>query len=151
VNDESAELRQLREELQAVDEEINELWDAQTARWSFRLGPFKVGARKVQPMFIAQVFVVFNILCFAAGVGLAFVGGVFTAIGASIIVGALFSFGSFTTQFWAVAVQDNRDLARRAAGEDDLARMRKLTRRGDKLFRQINDLNQLDSGENPET
>ena len=150
MNDESAELRQLLEELKSVDEEIQKHWDAQTGRWNFSLGPFKV-ERKVTPMFIVQIFVVFNILCFAAGVGLAFVGGVFTAIGASIIVGALFSFGSFTTQFWAVAVQDNIDLIKGIRGERDLMKMKELTRRWDDLSRQINALNQLNSGENLES
>jgi hypothetical protein len=149
MNDESAEVRRLREELQTVDEEIQKRWDFQVNRWDFSLGPFRV-VRRVTPMFIVQAFVIFNVLCFAAGVGLAFIGGVFTAIGASIIVGALFSFGSFTTQFWAVAVQGNIDL-RKTIGEDDLVKMRELTRRWDELFRQINDLNQLNLRENPET
>lgn len=149
MNDESAELRRLREELKTVDEEIQKRWDAQASGWGFSLGPFRI-ERKVTPMFIVQVFVVFNIFCFAAGVGLAFLGGVFTAIGASIIVGALFSFGSFTTQFWAVAIQDNIDPVRKIQGEDNLVKIRELARRWDELFRQINDFNQSTSVENPE-
>jgi hypothetical protein len=142
MSDESAEPGQLRAELQVVEKEFDARWRTQMGRWGFHLGPFKM-AHYVSAMFIVQVYVVFNVACFFSGVGLAFIGGVFTTIGIAVMVGALFSFGAFVAQFWAVRVQQNIDLNRKIyQDEADFVELKELAKKWNELHRRIHDLKQ---------
>jgi hypothetical protein len=116
-------------------------------RWSFHLGPFKI-KRHVSAMLIVQVYVVFNVACFFSGVGIAFIGGVFTVIGTALIVGALFSFGAFVAQFWTVRVQQDIDLNRKLYQDEvGLVELKELVKKWSDLHRRIDVLEQSNSGE----
>jgi hypothetical protein len=92
MTDMSAERRRLLEELREVDSEYNTELERISGVWRFSLGSFTI-KRPASAMFITQVYVIFNIACFITGIILASLGGVLTAIGVAMIVGALFSFG----------------------------------------------------------
>ncbi len=147
--DMSAELRQLLEELRAVDAEFSAELDRISGEWNFSFGPFKI-RHQISSGLITQAYVAFNAACFIAGVALAFTGGVFTAIGVAMIVGALFSFGTFATQFWAVQAQDEINMQRKLSGDAYQAKLKALAAKRVELFQRIENLRQPQSGKSAE-
>jgi hypothetical protein len=150
MDDMSAELRQSLEELQEINAEFDNEFGQLFSRWGFSLGLIKID-RPLNALFISQVFIVFDIVCFAAGVALAFVGGAFTTIGTALIVGALFSFGALVAQLWVTAFQDEINVHRTLDGEDHLTRAKELRKRQTEIFQHIENLNRLQSNESTES
>jgi fatty acid desaturase len=145
MSDTHAEQRRLREEIQAVGDELwNEL--NRGSWWHFSFGPIKV-QRRVESGFITRVYVAFNAVCFTAGVVLVFFGDIAASVGVALIVGALFSFGAFVSQFWAVVAQQEHELIKELEGDDRLARLRELRKKQVELSGRLNGLIRPNSGE----
>lgn len=104
MNDFTGDINRLRKELQDAEGEFWREFGDSAQRWQITLGPVHVRA-SIGSGFITRFYVFFNICCLTAGVVLTLLGGVATSLGVALVVGALFSFGAFLTQFWAVAAE----------------------------------------------
>jgi hypothetical protein len=135
MDDVDVERRRLYRELQKAEVDLVRRMYA----WHFSVGPFHID-RVVTPQHTARIYVAFNIACFVAGLVLAPMGGALDTIGVSLIVGALFSFGTFVSQFWAIQTQLEVDVAKDVLGKevefDELVEKRADLRRRLKEFNQ---------------
>jgi hypothetical protein len=145
MNDINAERRRLHEELQAVDQEFREAWYGVVGGWQFSLGPFKI-ERKIGSGTIARVYVIFNAACFVTGIVFVPLGGTVSTIGVALIVGALFSFGAFVSQFWTVVTQQELDMSERICTDDaQFVKFRELDARRTELLQRLDRLNSNES------
>jgi hypothetical protein len=129
MNDSNTELRRLREELRVADDEFFKAWASLTDnQWVFSFGPVRL-QREIASTFLGQVYVIFNGACFVAGIVLCFLSGVPAEIGVALIVGALFSFGAFVSQFWAVVTQRRWEILDQVAPNPQRAKLRLLGER----------------------
>ena len=101
------------------------------SRWRVKFFPFDITVTKVES--IALVYVAFNVVCFVLGIAFVFLGGVLTSLGVAMIVGALFSFGAFWAQIWAISMQKDNNIVIQALKskelEDLLKRYVEISRR----------------------
>jgi hypothetical protein len=91
-------------------------------------------------MFIVQVFVLFHTACFGVGAGLIFITGPTRELGLAMVVGSIFAFGSFVGQFWAVAIERNREVFREVMGNQEKAELKSLAVRREEILAQITQL-----------
>ena len=98
---------------------------------------------RINSALFAMIYVLFNSVCLILGLIFVFFKGAGQALGISLVVGSLFSFGAFVAQFWSAAMQREADAVDRAfdaADQDirytDLRRLAKdfweLSERADK-------------------
>lgn len=87
---------------------------------------------RINSALFAVAYALFNSVCLILGLVFVFFKGASQALGISLIVGSLFSFGAFVAQFWSAAMQREADAIDRAfdaANEDirytDLRRLAK--------------------------
>jgi hypothetical protein len=87
---------------------------------------------RINSSLFAVVYALFNSACLVLGLIFALSKGAAQALGISLVVGSLFSFGAFVAQFWSAAMQREADAIDRAfdaANEDirytDLRRLAK--------------------------
>jgi len=113
VDENKAEETQLQEELRRADEAFRTEYKRLLGIWQFGFG--KIGVRApAHAGFITSIYILFNFLCFAAGVIFALFKGALQSIGIALIVGGLFSFGAFVAQFWAIQVERENEVFNRA-------------------------------------
>lgn len=97
-NADPAELRKmLRKAQQAYQQEFDRL----TPSWKFTIGPLRF-QRHIGSTTITWVYTGFNFICLAAGIAATLARGIWTSLGVALVVGALFSFGTFVAQWWVV-------------------------------------------------
>jgi hypothetical protein len=123
-----AEVDRLRRELADIEAEFWKAHADLAMGWQFVLGPLRV-RRYASPMFIAQVFVLFHVLCFAAGAAFIFTAGPTRELGIAMVVGSIFAFGSFVAQFWAISYERFREIAREATGDQGTMSLKRLAAR----------------------
>jgi hypothetical protein len=111
---------ELEERLAQIEEEY---WSIADPGWRMDLGRIRVHRRYSSQTF-AKVFVSFNAVLFVVGVALSFAGGTVASLGVAVVVGALFSFGSFLTEVWSQAVDREQEL-RSEDIRDDLGALRR--------------------------
>ena len=104
--------KDLQRASEALDEEIRSL----SSGWSGKLGPFAISGT-ISLEVISAVYVLFNIICFATGIAFIFLKGAFQALGIALVVGGVFSFGTFMAQWWDHAWQRQRDVRDHAFGD----------------------------------
>lgn len=138
MDDVNAERKQLYRELQAAEVNLVRRMYA----WHFSVGPFHIN-RVVTPQYTARIYVGFNIACFVTGLILVPLGGALNTIGVSLIVGALFSFGTFVSQFWAIQTQLEVDVARDVLGKE--GEFDELVEKRADLRRRLKELDQENS------
>jgi hypothetical protein len=113
-----------------------------TSSWQITAGPVHIKA-VVRSGTVTWIYVFFNAICFVSGVIFIGIGGVtLTALGTSIIVGALFAFGSFVSQFWAVVAQRERQMSDFVFAIPKMEEFKQLANHIDGLNERINILNQ---------
>jgi hypothetical protein len=142
VDDPRQRRDQLEKELQRASEALGEEVRFLSSGWAGRLGPFTISAR-ISGEIITATYVLFNMICFAAGIGFIFLRGVFQALGISLIVGSLFSFGTFMAQWWDHAWQKQKDVLDHAYGDKRYVELRRLVKECDELY------DKLDSSPEP--
>jgi hypothetical protein len=104
MDDLSRQRDQLEKELQGASEAFNREYKSITSTWQVALGPVPITATlSSEP--ISWIYIAFNVACFAVGVAFIFLNGTFRILGISLVVGGLFSFGTFMTQWWDHAWQ----------------------------------------------
>ena len=81
--------------------------------WHFAAGPVYLRGA-FSSMRLARYFVAFHVLVGVVGGALIFSDGPARELGMALVVGALFAFGAFVSQLWAVQVQHERGDANRA-------------------------------------
>jgi hypothetical protein len=139
-----SERKQLRKELRSVIAELRTENSRNATKWNFGLGPFYISTR-VGSMNVAQAYVVFNLICFATGLALAFFNGNLATIGVALIVGSLFAFGAFIAQFWATLIQV--ELSRRTNSKNS-NKIKELADKADDLAQRLRDLKGKDASSN---
>jgi hypothetical protein len=113
TGDAQARKSQLQEELRLAEEAFQAEHDNLLGVWQFGFSKLRIRAA-VDSEFITLTYVLFNLLCFVAGVVFIPFGGALQSLGIALIVGGLFSFGAFVAQFWAIQVGKEREVFNRA-------------------------------------
>jgi hypothetical protein len=144
VDDSSAELDRLHEQLQAADEALKAALLRTAGEWKIVIGPVRLQA-VVGTNSILLVYALFNTVCLTAGVVFSFARGTLASLGLALVVGALFSFGAFVAQFWAVTHQRESETVDRAYGGDDeiTVNLKRLVKKRAELVDRIERLRHL--------
>jgi hypothetical protein len=131
---------QLAKELQHIREAFTKEYRSTTSAWGGTLGPFTIDAR-ISAEIIIAIYVTFNVVCFVAGVAFIFQRGVLQTLGISLVVGALFSFGTFMAQWWNHAWQIRHDTLDRSynPGYKDkrYSELQRLVKEYNKLYEEL--------------
>lgn len=129
-------------------EELKKAIQRERAEYRWGLGA-KIGQRSLQMRFpihsgwISLGYIAFNIVAFVAGVIMIFHKGEFRDLGTAIIVGSLFSVGSFMAQWWTVQTQFELEFRDRISGS--IGVQQHLGEKWSRLSKQIDELSQPDS------
>jgi hypothetical protein len=84
-----------------------------TATWGGRLGSRDISIPASSHVIVA-IYVLFNVACLAVGVAFTLQHGVLQTLGIALVVGGLFSFGTFVAQWWNHIWQDQNVVMDRA-------------------------------------
>lgn len=122
---EKSHVSDLEEELSAKDKAFEREFKRVTGSWHFTYGPIHIRGR-IGTTSIFVFYASFISLGFLAGVVFCFFGGLLAALGAALVVGALFSFGSFAAQLWFFTQQTQSKVSESIFGEESLTELRKL-------------------------
>ena len=142
MTDQNEDLAILSQQLRLVEQEVRREIRRRTSE-GWGLGPVRFEASSG---LITVGYIAFHIACFTAGIVLIALGGTPRDIGIAVVVGAIFAFGSFMAQWWAVAVQRELSIMDAADQESDAALWHDLALKRARISRQIEELNaaQLD-------
>jgi hypothetical protein len=88
---------QLEKELQGASEALGREYRSMASTWQVGLGPLAMKAT-LDSGLISEIYILFNVVCFAAGIAFIFLNGTLRVLGISLVVGGLFSFGTFMTR-----------------------------------------------------
>jgi hypothetical protein len=127
MGDFSADLDRLQAELRAAQTAFQDEYLSFASSWQLAIGPLRI-RRIFHFDLITLTFISFNVACFAGGILIIFLDRNSDSLGVSLFVGALFSFGAFVSQFWAVAVQQERDVYNRVFGQTETAELKHLSK-----------------------
>lgn len=142
-------LDQLRRELNDIEAVLwPSYWDLAKG-WLSVFGPPTI-RRRASPIFIAQVFALFHILCFAIGAGLIFTSGAAHELGIAMVVGSIFAFGAFLGQLFSIAYVHTNEIAQQITGSQKLNDLKQLAGRREAIMGQIEQLEKL-GGQNPQS
>jgi len=103
VDDSPAELDDLRSQLAATEEELDTRVAQEASGWGLPLAGIQqhvVGTGR-----IAAVYVLLNAGALGLGIAFTVLSRSLESLGVALVVGAVFGFGAFIAQFWAVAAQ----------------------------------------------
>lgn len=141
------EADRLHRELSDVESAFWEEYQKLTTGWQFSFGPIRI-KHHVSQMFIAQAFIVFHLVCFAGGVGLIFTAGATRELGIALVVGSIFAFGAFVSQFWALSIEEGRALYKEVLGEQETRDLKQLAKKREQIMSRIEQL-EGSNGSNP--
>jgi hypothetical protein len=136
VHESDEEKVRLHQELQETEDSFWREMSHAASGWQLIAGPVRIRA-VVRSETITLVYVAFNAACFIAGTIFIFAGGVLANLGIAIVVGAIFAFGSFVAQFWAVAVQNEREVRDRVFVDDWTTEMKRLAEKRTQLIERL--------------
>jgi hypothetical protein len=139
MENKGSEPARLHTEIQALNVKLMGSYQTFTHGWQFKWGPFYF-SKHVNSTHITQVYIVFNSICFIAGIVLALLGGNISVVGISLIVGSVFSFGTFVSQFWTVVTQNELDSDRQIDPSGYFAATEDMRQKRDALLRRSWDL-----------
>ena len=95
---------QLEKELRSASEALDKEYRSMASTWQQGLGPLTVKLTLNSDQ-ISEIYILFNMVCFAVGIAFIFLKGTLQVIGISLVVGGLFSFSTFMAQWWDHAWQ----------------------------------------------
>lgn len=101
----------LKKELDGAREALKRRYRSMASTWKAGSLPITV---TIDSGLISLIYILFNVVCFAAGVAFIFLNGTLRVLGISLVVGGLFSFGTFMTQWWDHAWQTENNTKDRA-------------------------------------
>jgi len=99
----STDLAQLRKEFRRARQAYRQEFDRLTPSWDWAIGPLRF-RRHMGSTAITWCYTGFNFICLVAGIFATLAHGIWTSLGVALVVGALFSFGTFVAQWWVVEV-----------------------------------------------
>ena len=119
--------------------------------WQAGLGSLSVRAT-LDSYLISMIYILFNVACFAAGIAFIFLNGTVRVVGISLVVGGLFSFGTFMAQWWDHAWQRQNETSDRAFNFDyhdwRYAELQRLAKEYAKLYDKLEGLPEPPSQDN---
>ena len=143
VDDISKKRRQLEETLRAADEEFWQEYVRAASTWRVDFGPihmpFVIGSQQV-----AKIYALFNALCFVVGVVLCFFRGILAGLGIALVVGSLFTFGAFVSQFWVAVYTREVEWSNRVHSEADVEKLQHLDQERSELRKRLEGLRDAD-------
>jgi hypothetical protein len=104
---------QLESDLRRSGNEFNKEYRSVAETWWMGIGPLKMTAT-IGTSEIGLIYICFNMICFAAGIAFTLASGALQALGIALVVGGLFSFGTFMAQWWDHSWQRNNATIDRA-------------------------------------
>ncbi len=107
--------------------------------WGAELGPLAIRAR-ISLEVISAAYILFNIICFSTGIAFIFLRGAFQTPGIALVVGSVFSFGTFTAQWWDHAWQRQKDVLDHAFGDKRYVEIHRLVKEYDRLHEKLDSL-----------
>jgi hypothetical protein len=123
----------LSQQLKLVEQEKQRQIRRRTAE-GWGLGPIRFAA----PSGLITIgYIAFHVTCLAVGIVLIIHGGTPKDIGIAVVVGAIFAFGSFMAQWWAVVVQRELSVRDAANQESDAALWHELALQRADISRQL--------------
>ena len=132
----SADPAELRKALEEAWRAYQREFDRLTPTWQFAIGPLKF-QRHIGSTAITWTYTGFNIICLAAGIFAILSHGVWTSLGVALVVGALFSFGTFVSQWWVVEVGREDKIKNYFGSDKEYATLAGLRAECDELARQL--------------
>jgi len=118
VDDSRSDLDELRSQLEARLQKLDDDVTKVTSSYSWELvgikRPHIWGTQK-----IAVAYVLLSVGALALGIAFSLLGRALESLGVALVVGAIFSFGAFIAQFWAVASQREFETRTEVFGEID--------------------------------
>jgi hypothetical protein len=142
---------QLQHELYLTRQEFRAEYDRLLPQWKFGVGVRGrgIGIRaRTRSGHITGIYILFNVVFFAAGIGFIFVKGVLQTLGIALVVGSLFSFGTFVSQFWMLETQREHDVSDRAFDEGyEDARYKEIQRLAKKEWELSKKMESFDSSQ----
>ena len=124
----------LQEQLSSIEQEIqNKVYERAAMEWG--LGPIRRAS--TTSGLIVTLFLGFHLACLASGIAMITIGGLFQTIGIAVTVGAIFGFGSFMAQWWAVVVQRELSVKDAAFKESDAVVWHELTVKRNDILKQL--------------
>jgi hypothetical protein len=139
----------LEKELLLASEALERAYKPIASGWRADLGPVAIRVTASSGL-ITRIYVLFNVLCFVFGVAFIFLNELFRALGIALVVGALFSFGTFMAQWWDHAWQRQNVTIDRAfnSGYDDkrYAKLQRLAKEYLELYEKLEGLHDDVSG-----
>jgi hypothetical protein len=151
VDDFRQQQDQLEKELQRANEELSKEYRSMTAGWGARFGPLVISVRASAEI-ITISYVLFNIICFVVGVVFTLQDNVLRTLGIALVVGGLFSGGTFMAQWWDHAWQRQNATIDRAfnLGYDDkrYAELQRLAKEVGELYEKLKSLPEPSSENN---
>ncbi|RZT15200.1 hypothetical protein EV649_5986 [Kribbella sp. VKM Ac-2569] len=97
-------LRKLSDQLDAIDEARAEAEGDRYNWWAVVVGPLRL-AGYVGSQHLGWLFAGFHLVVASTGILFFFLPGNLPNLGAALVVGALFGFGAFLAQMWAIQVE----------------------------------------------
>lgn len=134
--DQRIELDRLRRELKDIEAVLWPSYWALVKGWLGVFGPPTI-RRPFSPIFIVQVYALFNILCFAVGARLIFTTGPTRELGIAMVVGSIFAIGSFVAQLFSIAYGRTNEIAQQITGSQKINDLKQLAGRREAIRRQI--------------
>jgi len=148
MTDPGTELDRLRRELKDTEVEFWKLhWDLAKG-WLGVFGPPTI-RRPGSPVFIVQVFILFNIACFAIGAWLIFTSRAAHELGIAMVVGSIFAFGSFIGQLVSIAYARTSEITQQITGSKKKKDLQQLADRREAIITEIEHLEKL-GGQSPQ-
>lgn len=139
MDDFKSQRDQLVQELQRAEEAFDKEYRSITSAWSGKIGPFVVRAT-VGGEIITVAYVLFNVVCFAVGIVFTLSKGALQALGISLVVGGLFSFGTFMAQWWDHAWQRQQTTIDRTFGDKRYTELQRIAKELDHLYGKLESL-----------
>jgi hypothetical protein len=138
-NDARLRRDQLEKEINRAREAFDAEYRSISSAWGGKIGPFPVNIT-VSAQGITTAFIMFNLVCFAAGIAFTLQRGILQALGISLVVGGLFSVGTFTAQWWDHAWQRQNVALDRAFGDTKYVKLQQLGEEYRKLYEEFESL-----------
>ena len=136
MDDPSVELDQLLEERAAAKAAFDREFKDVAWGWDLPIGGHHFTFR-LDPGLTATLYFTYSLACLVAGIICILFQGVFASLGVALVVGALFSVGTFAAQFYAVNFQREQQLLDRMFDDELYGKLRNLAAKRNELERRI--------------
>jgi hypothetical protein len=139
VDDLRRQRDQLEKELQSAREAFDREYRSISSAVGARLGPFSIN-RTISREVVIAIFIAFNVVCFAVGIAFILQNGVLQVLGISLVVGGLFSFGTFMAQWWDHMWQDENNTFDRVFKDKPYVKLQQHAEDLQKLYEKVESL-----------